>query len=66
MDKRRDSFERWSRGANAALLRSYCLTIEDAGLSETDLRRHFAVEPDPEAFVRWFADKYDLFESRVY
>jgi hypothetical protein len=66
MDPRHDRFERWYHEVEALLTGTYCLTIEDTGPSETDLRRHLANEPDPYTFVRWFAEKYDLSENRVY
>lgn len=54
------SFETWFRRADQALLRTYGIDFDDAGLGEEDLRRHYAAWPDPKEFVEWFALKYDL------
>jgi hypothetical protein len=60
MASRRDDFKRWVHAVDSLLMRSYCITIEDAGLSLEDLRRHYSQEPDAREFVRWFARKFDL------
>jgi hypothetical protein len=50
----------WSVRVNEIMKKHYAITIEDAGLSEDDIRHHFRGEPDPAAFVKWYATKYDL------
>ena len=42
------------------MMRDYAIDTSDAGLSEEDIARFFADGDAPEAFVRWFGDKYDL------
>jgi hypothetical protein len=51
----------WTRRANGLMKAQYAITLEeDAGLDADDLRRFAEQEPDPAAFVAWFAVKYDL------
>jgi hypothetical protein len=40
--------------------RDWCISINDAGLDDEDLTRHWRDGGTPEAFVAWFAEKYDL------
>jgi hypothetical protein len=50
----------WSDCVNAIMKKDYAITLEDAGLSEDDIRDQFRWEPEPAEFVRWYATKYDL------
>ncbi len=43
------------------MLRRYGITVDkDAGLTLDELANHCEREPSPNAFVEWFASKYDL------
>lgn len=40
--------------------RDWCIDTADAGLSSEDVQRYWRDGDPPEAFVSWFAEKYDL------
>lgn len=50
----------WKRQVDTLMKRDYAIDTDDAGLSEEDIARFFADGDTPEAFVSWFAEKYDL------
>lgn len=50
----------WKRQVDALMQRDYAIDTGDAGLSDDDIARFFADGDTPEAFVRWFAERYDL------
>lgn len=50
----------WRHRVDALMKRDYAIDTADAGLGEEDIARFFADGDTPEAFVRWFAEKYDL------
>ena len=54
------------RRADAAMRRDWRLDTADAGLSNDELTKLWRDGEQPEAFVAWFAEKYDLirYESR--
>ena len=56
----------WIKGVDRLLRRDWCLSVADAGIDEAQLSRAWADGESPEAFVAWFAEKYDLirFEPR--
>jgi hypothetical protein len=51
---------RWITDANAAMLRTYAIDLNDAGLDSDDLGNLARAYPDPRAFVAWFGARYDL------
>jgi hypothetical protein len=48
----------WRNGFNAALQSHYAITINDAGLTDTELARY--TELDPKAAALQFGEDYDL------
>ncbi len=50
----------WKEKAEAELRTRYAIGLEDAGLSDDDVRRYFKGEPDPAAWAEWYGIKYDL------
>lgn len=50
----------WVGEVNAAMLRTYAIDLDDAGLDEDERARHAEAYPDPRDFVEWFGRKYDL------
>ena len=50
----------WRVAVDRHLDATYCITIEDAGLDEDRLLRHYRTNESPRNFVEWFGDKYDL------
>ena len=40
--------------------RDWCIGTADAGLSAQELQRYWRDGEAPDAFVAWFAEKYDL------
>lgn len=56
----------WKRQVDVLMKRDYAIDTADAGLGEDDIARFFADGDTPEAFVRWFAEKYDLDRRDAY
>lgn len=56
------TFDAWRKNADRELKDRYCITLEDAGLDDDYLEKFFADGERPDAFVAWFAEKYDLTE----
>ena len=54
------SRQRWIFAVDRLLKRDWRIDTHDAGLSNEDLTRHWHYGGTPEAFVAWFAEKYDL------
>jgi hypothetical protein len=54
------SYRDWRNDVDDRLYRIYCITIEDAGIDEDRLVRHWQSNESPCAFVRGFGDKHDL------
>lgn len=52
--------EAWVADVDRIMKRDWCIGTADAGLSEEELVRHWRDLETPEAFVAWFAEKYDL------
>jgi hypothetical protein len=50
----------WVRAVDRLLRRDWCLSVADAGIDDDQLSRAWAGGESPEAFVAWFAEKYDL------
>ena len=51
---------RWTAAVDRIMKRDWSINAADAGLGEDDLARHWRDGHTPEAFVAWFAQKYDL------
>lgn len=60
------SERQWIAEVDRVLSRDWRISAADAGLSEEDLRRHWADEASPTDFVEWFAEKYDLIRFEPY
>jgi len=52
--------DRWLTEVDRLMKRDWCIDTADAGLSDEDVERHWRGGDPPEAFVAWFAEKYDL------
>jgi hypothetical protein len=50
----------WKSAVDLRLQCDWCLSVEDAGIDEAQLSRAWTDGETPEAFVAWFAEKYDL------
>lgn len=50
----------WLDRVNVLMKRDWCIDAEDAGWSSDDILRYWRCGETPEAFVEWFAEKYDL------
>ena len=50
----------WVRRVDAVMKRDWCIDTADAGLSAEELTKLWREGEGPEAFVAWFAEKYDL------
>jgi hypothetical protein len=60
MDK--DLFTAWRQEADAALRRGWMIGLEDAGITDEELRNHFEDGKSAASFAEWFAEKYDLID----
>ncbi len=54
------SFLRWRQLVGQALNSNFAITIEDAGTSESDLRKSWKSGQTPHEYVCWYGEKYDL------
>lgn len=50
----------WAKRVGQLLEREYAVTLDDAGLDQEVLDRHYDERSNPADFVRWFAAKFDL------
>lgn len=50
----------WLAEVDRLMKRDWCIDTADAGLSSEDVQRYWRDGDPPEAFVPWFAEKYDL------
>lgn len=50
----------WIANVDAIMRRDWCIDTADAGLDDAQLTEFWASGDSPEAFVSWFAEKYDL------
>lgn len=58
----------WIAAVDRIMKRDCCIGTAEAGLNEDELRRFWREGDVPEAFVAWYAEKYDLvrFERNPY
>jgi hypothetical protein len=56
----KDLYREWRSAVDQHLHQVYCITIEDAGLSEDYLNKHWQSRETPSDFVKWYGNKYDL------
>jgi hypothetical protein len=59
---RKDPFRAWRQAANYALRRGWAIGLEDAGISDEELLKHFQDGVRAAEFAQWFAEKYDLID----
>ena len=57
---RRAAFERYESAVSRAMLARYGITWADAAGDREPLERALEMSESPEAFVRWWGEKYDL------
>ena len=50
----------WKSAVDKCLKSQYAITIEDAGLDDYALIRHWHASEQPKEFVQWYGIKYDL------
>lgn len=50
----------WLAKVDRLMKRDWCIDSVDAGWSPEDTLRYWRYGESPEAFVAWFAEKYDL------
>lgn len=50
----------WLTEVDRVMKRDWCIDSTDAGWSAEDCLRYWRYGEIPEAFVEWFAEKYDL------
>lgn len=55
-----EPFENWKRDIDAVMSDGYGINTAEAGIDDDRLRQHWTQKQSPEAFVEWFAAKYDL------
>ena len=53
-------YDEWCGEVDERLRRIYCTSLEDAGLDEDYLLRHWQSDEAPLEFVEWYGNKYDL------
>ena len=56
--------QRWLADVNEIMKRDWFIDLHDAGAGDDDIARYHSWGDDPEAFVSWFAEKYDLIDFR--
>jgi len=52
--------EEWVQRIDAVMRRDWWIGTVDAGLSDEELTEFWREGEEPELFVAWFAEKYDL------
>ncbi len=57
-------FVGWKSDADSIMLKIYGIDTNDADLDDERLRSHWITGDTPDAFVEWFAQKYDLKSKR--
>lgn len=50
----------WAKAVDRIMWRDWYLTSSGAGWDQDQLLRYWGYGDTPEAFVEWFAEKYDL------
>lgn len=50
----------WLRQVDYLLRRDWSLDVEGAGWSRDDMLRYWKTAAEPQEFVVWYAEKYDL------
>ncbi|MGE5564821.1 MAG: hypothetical protein ACM3YN_01505 [Parcubacteria group bacterium] len=55
-----DHFTVWKQEADTELRLRWAIGLNDAGISDEELRKHFQDGVHALDFVEWFARKYDL------
>jgi hypothetical protein len=56
----KDSFRIWRREADYVLRRRWAIGLDDAGISDEELLKHFQDGVPAADLAEWFAEKYDL------
>lgn len=51
---------RWVRAVDRLMKQDLCIDTAEAGLDDAELTRYWRDGGQPETFVAWFAEKYDL------
>ncbi len=55
-----EDFSHWLSHTNTLLVEKYAIDIQDTGLDNVYLARHYHQGCSPPDFVGWFGEKYDL------
>jgi hypothetical protein len=56
----REPYSDWRNAVDSRLREIYSITIEDAGLDEEYLMKHWQSDEAALEFVEWYGEKYDL------
>jgi hypothetical protein len=54
------TFHEWKHEVDQLLKSDYGINTEEAGVDDDRLKSHWSEPQPPQAFVEWFATKYDL------
>jgi hypothetical protein len=57
-------FIKWKSATDSVMAAIYGIDTNEAGLDDERLRSHWIANETPDAFVEWFARKYDLISKR--
>jgi hypothetical protein len=57
---KREPYSDWRNAVDSRLREIYSITIEDAGLDEEYLMKHWQSDETALEFVAWYGEKYDL------
>ena len=50
----------WVKEVDRIMLEEFCIDLSDAGADRADVLRYWKWGRDPDDFVDWFREKYDL------
>ena len=50
----------WVKEVDRIMLEEFCIDLSDAGADRADVLRYWKWGRDPDDFVDWFGEKYDL------
>lgn len=60
MRRKWELFLYWRQAVDQALQSTYNLTIADAGISDEELQLRWQDRDEPQEYVDWFGEHYDL------
>lgn len=54
------NFAEWRNAVDKRMFDVYVISIDDAGIDDTQLKSHWESKQSPYEFVEWFGVKFDL------